>query len=72
MGGFRLNESSIFGFSNYMRYRQIIGVARIFDWGGTKPQTTCNDVIRNFRKKELFVGQRYRRMEDLKPWSVVT
>ena len=26
---------------------------------------TCNDVIRNF---QLFVGQRYRRMYDQKPW----
>ena len=25
-----------------------IGLARIFDWGGPKPQITCNDVIRNF------------------------
>ena len=25
-----------------------------------------------FSKKELFVGHRYRRMEDLKSWSVVT
>ena len=25
-----------------------LGVARIFDWGGPKPQITCNDVIRNF------------------------
>ena len=25
-----------------------IGVARIFDWGGPKPQITRNDVIRNF------------------------
>ena len=44
-----------------------IGVARIFDWGGAKPQITCSDVIRNFQKKELFVGQRYRKMKDLKP-----
>ena len=32
----------------------IIGVARIFDWGG-KPQITCNDVIRNF-ERETFCG----------------
>ena len=31
-----------------------ISVARIFDWErGTKPQTTCNDVIRNFQKKKF-------------------
>ena len=27
-----------------------IGVARIFDWEGPKPQITCNDVIRNFKR----------------------
>ena len=32
-----------------------------------KLQITRNDVIRNFRKKILYVGQRYRRIEDLKP-----
>ena len=26
------------------------GVARIFDWGGGKPQITWNDVFRNFEK----------------------
>ena len=30
-----------------------IGVARVFDWEGGKPQTTCNDVIRNFRKRNF-------------------
>ena len=44
-----------------------IGVARMFDWGGPKPQITCNDVIRNFQKSNFLWGQRYRRMEDLKP-----
>ena len=32
-----------------------IGVARIFDWGGGKPQITCNDINRNF-KRETFCG----------------
>ena len=32
-----------------------IGVARIFDWGGPKPQITCYDVIRNF-ERGIFVG----------------
>ena len=34
-----------------LNYSKTIGVARIVDWGGgggTKPQMTCNDVIRNF------------------------
>ena len=26
---------------------QIIGVAKIFDWGRPKPQITCNNVIKN-------------------------
>ena len=43
-----------------------IGVARIFNGGGSKPQITCNDVIRNFRKEKFFVGQRYRRIENQK------
>ena len=41
-----------------------ISVARIFDWGGNS-QITCNDVIKTFSKKKLFVRQRYRRMKDL-------
>ena len=45
---------------------QFVGVPRIIDWGRPKPQITCNDVIKNFSKEEVFVGQKYRRMEDLK------
>ena len=30
-----------------------IGVARIFDWGRAKPKMICNDVIRNFRKRNF-------------------
>ena len=45
-----------------------IGVVRIFTLGA---QMTCNDVIRYFQKrKELFVGHRYCRLEDQKPWPV--
>ena len=33
--------------------QESIGVARIFDWGGTKPQITCSDVIKNFQKRNL-------------------
>ena len=49
---------------------QFIGVPRVFDWGRPKPQITCNDVIQNFSKEEVFVGQRYRRMENLKSLPV--
>ena len=51
---------------------QFIGVLRIFNWGRPKPQSTCNDVIKIFSKEEVFVGQRYRRMEDLKSLTVGT
>ena len=30
-----------------------IGVARISDWEGPKPQITCNDVIRSFQKRNF-------------------
>ena len=32
---------------------QFIGVPRIFHWGGPKPQITCNDVIKNFQKRNF-------------------
>ena len=41
-----------------------IGVARIFDWGGPKPQITCNDVIRNFRKSNFLWGK------DIVEWKI--
>ena len=36
-----------------------------FGLGGAKPQITCNNVIRNFGKEGLFMGQR---MKDQKLW----
>ena len=50
---------------------QFIGLPRIFDWGRPKPQITFNDVTKNFQE-EVFVGQRYRRIEDLKSLPVGT
>ena len=41
-----------------------IGVARIFDWGGPKPQITCNDVIRNFQKRNFLLGK------DIVEWKI--
>ena len=41
--------------------------AKIFDWG-EEDQTTCNDVIKQFRNEKLSTEQRYRKMEDQKPW----
>ena len=41
-----------------------IGVARIFDWGGSKPQITCYNVIRNF-KRGIFCGGK-----DIVEWKI--
>ena len=44
-----------------------LGVARIFDWGGPNHKShamTSSETL----KKEFFEGERYRRMEDQKPW----
>ena len=43
----------------------VIGVARIFDWGGGGQTTTymqCRH--QKFSKEEVFVGRRYRRIDD--------
>ena len=48
-----------------------IGVARVFDWGGGQTTNYMQQRHQKFSKDELFVGQRYRKMEDLKPWRVV-
>ena len=43
---------------------QFIGVARIFDWGGVKLQTTCNDVIKNFQKRNFLSDK------DIVGWKI--
>ena len=51
----------------------IIDVARIFDWGvAQNHKITSNDVIRNFKRGIFLWEQRYRRMEDQKPWPGVS
>ena len=45
-------------------FSSVIGVARIFDWGGPKPQITRNDVIRNFRKRNFLWGK------DIVEWKI--
>ena len=35
-------------------------------WRRPKPHITCYDVIKNFQTRKFFVGQRYRRIKDLK------
>ena len=50
----------------YLNYIEpFIGVARNFDWGGPQIAMTSSEIL----ERETFVGQRYRRMEDQKPWS---
>ena len=47
-----------------------IGVATIFDWGG--PNYKSHAMTSSVTSKEkFFVKQRYRRMEDQKPWPGV-
>ena len=46
-----------------------IGVARNFWLGGGQTKNDMQWRHQKFSKEELFVGQRYRRMYDLKPWS---
>ena len=46
-----------FSKSNRIDHVGIIGVARIFDWGGPKPQLTCKDVIKNFQKRKFLWGK---------------
>ena len=48
-------KSGLVGMKGYLEtYDPMnIGVARIFDWGGPKPQITCNDVIENFQKRNF-------------------
>ena len=40
------------------------GVAKVFDLGGPKPQITCNEVIKNF-KKGIFCGSK-----DIVEWKI--
>ena len=41
--------------------------ARIFDWGGANQKSHAMKSSENF-ERGIFIGQRYRRMEDQKPW----
>ena len=45
-----------------------IGVARIFDWGGGANQKSHAMKSSEIFERGIFVGQRYCRMEDRKPW----
>ena len=47
---FKKKGLQIFFFSGYL---QFIGVPRIFDWGRSKPQITCNDAIKIFPKRKF-------------------
>ena len=43
---------------------QFIGVVRLFDWGGSKPQITRKDVIKNFQKRNFL------RNKDIVGWKI--
>ena len=43
---------------------QFIRGPRIFDWGRSKPQITCNDVIKNFQKRKFL------REKDIIRWKI--
>ena len=47
--------------------RTAIGVARIFDWGGSQTSNHMQRRHQKFSNEELFVGQMYHKMEDQKP-----
>ena len=49
---------------------QFIGMARIFDWKGCPNHKSHAMTSSKFSKEELFVGQRYHWMEDLKSLPV--
>ena len=42
----------------------------IFDLEWPKAQIICNDVIKNFQKRNFSCGKIYCRMKDKKPWPV--
>ena len=45
-----------------------VGVARVFDWGEGQNANHTQWLHQKFlEKKTIYVGQRYRRMEDQKP-----
>ena len=54
-------------YQNAALFPPYIGVARIFVWGGPT-KNHMQGRHQEFLKEELFVGQRYRTMEDQKPW----
>ena len=54
---FRCTSFTLLGMSSTKAWDAGIGVARIFDWGGPKPQITWNDVIRNVRKRSFLWGK---------------
>ena len=63
---YRLNyiDSALLLTKIYTYTVRSIGVARIFDWGGPKPQIARNDVIRNFRKSNFLWGK------DIVEWKI--
>ena len=59
-----MSRTHVFEWHKRFHEGRTIGVARIFDWGGPKPQITRNDVIRNFRKRNFLWGK------DIVEWKI--
>ena len=57
-------------FTNKNKADGLIGVAKIFDWGGPNHKSLAMTPSKT-SKEEFRVWQRYRRMEDQKPWPGV-
>ena len=59
-----MSRTRVFEWHKRFHEGRTISVARIFDWGGPKPQITRNDVIRNFRKSNFLWGK------DIVEWKI--
>ena len=63
------SSSSDLGGHGSKCHHPCIGVARIFDWGGGGPNQKLHAMkLSEIFERGIFVGQRYRRIKDQKPW----
>ena len=62
----KCSQKKIFFQKSFSCDLKFIGVARIFDWGGGLNHKSHAMTSLKFFQGKVFVGQRYRRMEDLK------
>ena len=67
-----LNKNRVFHFTCCIcRSISDIGIEKIFDRGGGQTTNQIEQPHQKFSKKEHFVGQRYCRLDNQKPWSGV-